>query len=145
MYVREAVEADAPAMAAIADTPVDVMRNLVHDRTVQVAATDESPVADPNADVEEPETPELLGFVSFDAARDVVYVTQLDGTPDACERLLEAPLSFARAEGMDVELLATDPSEPAAVAAERVGFEQAGQGPRFERERTVRYRFATSD
>jgi hypothetical protein len=145
MHVREAVEADAPAMAAIADTPVDVMRNLVHDRTVQVAAAEDPSIADPNADVEDPDVPELLGFVSFDAATDVVYVTQLDGTPDACERLLTAPLTFARTEGMDVELLVTDAGEPAAVAAERVGFEEDGPGPRFDRERTVRYRFATSD
>ncbi|WP_435348333.1 hypothetical protein [Haloarchaeobius sp. HRN-SO-5] len=145
MYVREAVEADAPAMAAIADTPVDVMRNLIHDRTVQVAATEDPTIADPNADVEDPEVPELLGFVSFDAATDVVYVTQLDGTADACERLLAAPVGFARTEGMDVELLVTDPSDPAAVAAERVGFEKDGPGPRFDRQQTVRYRYVTGD
>ena len=144
MHVREAVEADADAMAAIADGHVDVMRNLIHDRTVRVAETEDE-TNDPNVDVEEPETPELLGFLSFDDATDVVYVTQLDGTPDACERLLAEPLRFARNESMDVELLVTDPGEPVGVAAERVGFEQTGPGPRFDRERTVRYRYATSD
>ncbi|WP_440990432.1 hypothetical protein [Haloarchaeobius baliensis] len=144
MHVREAVEADADAMAAIADGHVDVMRNLIHDRTVRVAETEDE-TNDPNVDVEEPEMPELLGFVSFDAATDVVYVTQLDGTPDACERLLAEPLRFARNESMDVELLVTDPGEPAGVAAERVGFEQTGAGPRFDRQQTVRYRYATSD
>jgi hypothetical protein len=145
MHVREAVESDAEAMAAIADGPVDVMRNLVHDRTVRVAEAEDGPTNDPNVDVEGLETPELLGFVSFDAATDVVYVTQLDGTPDACERLLAEPLRFARNESMDVELLVIDPGEPAAVAAERVGFEQAGPGPRFDRQQTVRYRYATGD
>lgn len=37
MRVRDAVEADADAMATLADQPADVMRNLVHDRTVCVA------------------------------------------------------------------------------------------------------------
>jgi len=37
MRVRDAVEADAGALARIADAPRDVMRNLVHDRAVRVA------------------------------------------------------------------------------------------------------------
>ncbi|MCT9094857.1 hypothetical protein [Haloarchaeobius sp. HME9146] len=145
MHVRDAVEADAPALAAIADAPTDVMRNLVHDRTVRVAEDEGIEVNDPNADVEETDTPELLGFVSFDAATDTVHITQLGGTEAACERLLEEPMRFARTEGMAVELLVTDEGSPAAVAAEQAGFEQQGTGPRFEHKQTLRYRFGSGD
>jgi hypothetical protein len=44
MDVRDAVEADARALAALADAPADVMRNLVHDRTVRVAVAGDGPV-----------------------------------------------------------------------------------------------------
>ncbi|WP_216824867.1 hypothetical protein [Salinigranum rubrum] len=50
MEVRDAVEADAEALAAIVDAPADVMRNVVHDRTVRVAVRQNDP--GPNADVE---------------------------------------------------------------------------------------------
>ena len=65
MRVRDAVEADAEDMAAIADSPSDVMRNLVHDRTVRVAESEERET-DQNADADD-EDAGLLGFVSFDA------------------------------------------------------------------------------
>jgi hypothetical protein len=45
MHIRDAVEADAAALAALAGAPRDVMRNLVHDRTVRVA-TDDQPDED---------------------------------------------------------------------------------------------------
>ena len=35
MDVRDAVEADADRLAALTGSPRDVMRNLVHDRTVR--------------------------------------------------------------------------------------------------------------
>jgi len=138
MEVRDAVEDDAEALAELADSPADVMRNLVHDRSVRVAV--EGGVdAGPNADAEEGAAP-VLGFVSFDARPDAVHVTQLDGTPEACRRLLEEPLEFARREGMAVELLVPDDSDALRAAVERVGFDERGTGPRFEGQRTVRYR-----
>jgi hypothetical protein len=153
MDVREAVEADAEALAAIADAPVDVMRNLVHDRSVRVAVDETDP--GPNVDAGEAgaasprsqphdgaddRAESVLGFVSFDARPDSVHVTQLDGTPDACTRLLEEPLEFARREGMVVELLVPDDSDAVRSAVEEVGFDERGQGPRFEGQPTVRYR-----
>jgi len=125
-------------MAAIADGPTDVMRNLVHDRTVRVAER-EVAASDENADVDvDPD--DVVGFVSFDARDDVVHVTQIDGTAEACERLLGEPVGFAEHERMRVELLVTDSEGDVAAAAERVGFERDGAGPRFDGERTVRYR-----
>ncbi|WP_435334347.1 hypothetical protein [Haloarchaeobius sp. TZWWS8] len=141
MNVRDAVENDAVAMAGIVDAPESVMRDLVHDRTVRVVEDDAAATTDPNADVEESSTPPLLGFVSFDAREDTVHVTHLGGTDDACDRLLEEPLRFARLEGMTVELLVPETDETARDAAERAGFERDGSGPRFQGGETVRYRF----
>jgi len=138
MEVRDAVEDDAPAMAAIADAPVDVMRNLVHDRTVRVA---EPPSVgdDPNEDAGD-DGSELLGFVSFDAQADAVHVTQLDGTDGACETLLAEPVRFAERERMAVELLVPERQDGVADAAERMDFETVGTGPRFDGSPTTRYR-----
>ena len=142
MNVRDALEADADALASIADSPTDVMRNLVHDRTVRVA---EDGSHDPNADVSssqydgsDPE--DLLGFISFDAREDTVHVTQLDGTDEACKRLLAEPVRFAERESMAVELLASQNGDPVQRAAEELGFEHRGRGPRFDGSPTVRFR-----
>jgi len=124
MELRDAVESDAGRLASLTDTPRDVMRNLVHDRTVRVAETDG----------------ELVGFVSFDAREGTVHVTQLEGNTDAYEQLLEEPIRFARAEGMTVELLTPDDETVAQDAAEELGFDHAGSGPRFDGQPTTRYR-----
>jgi len=143
MNVRDAVEADASALASLADAPTDVMRNLVHDRTVRVAEREDQS-AGPNADVDESGA-ELLGFVSFDARERTVHVTQLSGTDDACRRLLSEPVSFAAGEGMSVELLVEDDDEAVKTAAEDAGFSADGAGPRFEGVPTVRYRLRPGD
>ncbi len=124
MDIREAVEADAGRLAALTDAPRDVMRNLVHDRTVRVAETDD----------------EIVGFVSYDAREQTVHVTQLEGDTDTFQRLLAEPVGFAEAEGMAVELLAPDDEEHVQAAAREAGFENVGSGPRFEGKSTTRYR-----
>ena len=139
MEVRDAVEADAEALAGIADAPVDVMRNLVHDRTVRVAERDQSAI-DPNADVAEDADAAIVGFVSFDAREHTVHVTQFGGTVEACERLLGEPVRFATNEGMAVELLVSEADDGRREAAERARFEQSGSGPRFGGRPTLRYR-----
>jgi hypothetical protein len=126
MDVRDAVEADAERLAELTGSPEDVMRNLVHDRTVRVAEADEK----------------VCGFVSYDARDETVHVTQLEGDGDASDLLLEEPVRFARAEGMTVELLVPADESGARTAAEDAGFEHSGDGPVFEGERTVRYRLA---
>ncbi len=127
MEVRDAVEADAERMADLTGAPAEVMRNLVHDRTVRVA-------------VEDPDADDMLGFVSFDAKRETVHVTQLKGEPAACDRLVEEPVSFARREGMAVELLVAGDDDQARMVADDAGFADLGEGPRFGGTRTVRYR-----
>lgn len=135
--VRDALEADAESLAAIADVPTDVMRNVVHDRTVRVAERRQE-ATDPNADTDV-EDAELLGFVAFDVRDSTVHVTQLGGSVDAVERLLNEPVRFASNERLDVEFLAPVSSTDLHEAAERVGFERVGGGPRFLGEETVKY------
>ena len=125
MQIRDAVEADADRMADLADAPPDVMRNLVHDRTVRIADRDDE---------------QIVGFVSFDARERTVHVTQLEGPPDVCDRLLEEPVRFAQGEGMAVELLVPEPEDAIQTAAADAGFDRIGSGPRFDGTPTVKYR-----
>lgn len=126
MDVRDAVEADAGRLAALTDAPADVMRNLIHDRTVRVAERDE----------------EIAGFVSYDARKRTVHVTQMEGEPTALEQLLEEPVGFARTEEMAVELLAPDDEPKLRDVALAAGFEDVGRGPRFAGQSTVRLRMS---
>lgn len=125
MEIRDAVEADAERMAALTGSPKDVMRNLVHDRTVRVAE----------------EADEVAGFVSYDAQNETVHVTQLEGDPELGERLLGEPRRFADREGMSVELLVPEDDEDARAAADRAEFDEYGPGPQFDGTRTTRYRW----
>ncbi len=124
MELRDAIESDAGRLASLTDAPRDVMRNLVHDRTVRVLEEDG----------------EIVGFVSYDAREQTVYITQLEGNSEVYERLLKEPLRFARTEGMAVELLVSTTRETIREAAAAAGFERAGTGPEFDGESTVRYR-----
>lgn len=139
MHVRDAVEADAERLAELTGAPTDVMRNLVHDRTVRVAvggAADEDEAENDG----DPEADDIVGFVSFDAKRKTVHITQMEGTRTATRRLLEEPRRFAANEGMSVELLVADGDEEHRAVAEEVGFGEEGPGPRFGGTATVRYR-----
>jgi hypothetical protein len=135
MDLRDAVEADAERLAELTGVPRDVMRNLVHDRTVRVAT-------EPTPDEEDGEA--VTGFVSFDARRQTVHVTQFEGPQAALERLLEEPTRFAAGEGMSVELLVASDDETKCAAAEGMGFVEEGPGPRFDGTPTVRYRLDPS-
>ena len=126
MEVRDAVEEDAEALAGLADAPTDVLRNVVHDRTVRVAVSDDAGT--------------IVAFVSFDASPGTVHVTQLQGTATACERLIEEPVRFAAREGMAVEILVAADDHDLRSVAQGAGFVQEGDGPRFDGTGTVRYR-----
>jgi hypothetical protein len=124
MEMRDAIEADAERLASLTDAPRDVMRNLVHDRTVRVVEEDG----------------DIRGFVSYDAREQTVYVTQLEGDRGVYDELLEEPVRFARTEGMAVELLVPETESEIRAAATAAGFERTGGGPRFDGEPTTRYR-----
>lgn len=124
MEMRDAREADAERLAGLADAPQDVMRNLVHDRTVRVAEAGD----------------EVRGFVSFDARERTVYITQLEGDSEVYDALLAEPVRFARTERMAVEVLVPETASGMHSAAADAGFERVGVGPEFDGERTTRYR-----
>lgn len=144
MDVRDAVEADAEALAALADAPVDVMRNLVHDRTVRVVADDglDEHRDDQPADSTPTDPTAMSGFVSYDARENTVYVTQIGGSPDICGELLAEPIQFARREEMDVEVLVPSSDDDLRSAVESAGFVSQGSGPRFDGQKTIRYRWS---
>lgn len=137
MQVRDAVEADAEVLAAIAEAPAGVMENLIHERSIRIA--ERFTENGPNVDAESVDA-EVLGFVSFDVQRQTVHVTQIAGSAEACERLLAEPVRFAAREGMPVELVVPSGESTVRSAAEAVGFEERGAGPTFDGTRTVRYR-----
>jgi len=134
MDLRDAVEADADRLAELTDAPVDVMCNLVHDRTVRVAFEGAS------ADEEL-----IHGFISYDARGDTVHVTQIEGDPAVYEALLAEPIGFARTETMAVEMLVPENEGDTREAAEIAGFEERGTGPTFEGRPTIRYRLEPAD
>jgi hypothetical protein len=140
MDVRDAVEADASALATLGDAPQESLRNAIHDRTVRVAEESSAGVDGEGDGEENEENTAITGFVGFDARDGTVYVTQFGGSRAACELLLGEPVRFAEREGMDVEVVVTATDETMRAAVEAVGFEKTGSGPMFDGERTVRYR-----
>ena len=148
MRVRDAVEADAAALASMTGRPSGVVRDMIHDRSVRVGTTGEKAAerddgADTPAERDDgADTPvdAVAGFVAFDVRDGVVHVTNVDGDPDALGRLFEEPVRFATREGMTVE--AVLPTDGTAVeAAGSLGFEAVGSGPRIDGASTTRYRF----
>jgi hypothetical protein len=142
MNVRDAVEGDAPALAALTDAPPTVLRNVIHDRSVRLLVDDgdEGTWASDEGDESVP-AGDVHGFVSFDVRDGVVHLTQFGGDRAACERLLAEPLRFARAEGFPVEALVGEDDDALRAALEAAGFEQFGRGPTFGGSPTERYRF----
>ena len=150
MRIRDAVEADAERLAELTGAPTDVMRNLVHDRTVRVAdrgsiedTQNESATASSDGSAS-PSERAIAGFVSFDAKPDTVHISQVEGTPAALEQLLEEPTRFASQERMSVEMLVAVGEASKQEAAEEAGFSEIGRGPRFAGTSTLRYRLEPS-
>ena len=144
MRVRDAVETDAAALASMTGRPEGVVRDMIHDRSVRVATTDAVASAGDADDGADTPVDAVGGFVAFDARDGVVHVTNVEGDPDAVERLFEEPVRFATREGMTVE--AVIPADgTAAEAAETVGFEALGSGPRIDGAPTTRYRFGPDE
>ena len=146
MRVRDAVETDAAALASMTGRPQRVVRDMIHDRSVRVAVTDEAGEGSDEAangsesDDDEASAESVVGFVAFDARDATVHVTNFEGAPKAVGRLFEEPIGFAEREGLAVE--AVVPSDGRATGViESLGFEALGSGPRIEGEPTTRYRF----
>lgn len=139
MRVRDAVEDDGEALGELAGAPAEVMRNVVHDRTVRVAERES------DSGEEGDEDPDIDGFVGFDAMPGTIRVTYLRGSKAARERLLEEPVRFARKEGMAVEVVVPESETETTDVVESAGFERSGSGPRFDGSRTLKYRLESPD
>lgn len=143
MRIRDALESDAEALASVTGRPEDVVRNMIHDRSVRVAVEaegDSDTDRDSDTNNDDDETEEVVrGFVAFDVRGDTVHVTDFDGSGSTVERLFEEPRRFARREEMGVEVVVPN-DEATNEVIEASGFESAGRGPRFEGRRTTRYR-----
>lgn len=135
MDVRDAVEGDAEALADMTDAPRAVIRNVVHDRTVRVLVEDAPSPGDP---------PVPCGFVSYDVRDGVVHLTMFAGDTDACERLLDEPLRFAKREGMPVEVLVGEDDVAMRDALTASGFQTQGAGPQFMGAETELFRYDVS-
>ncbi|AHG05041.1 hypothetical protein HALDL1_16675 [Halobacterium sp. DL1] len=123
MNVRDATDDDADALAALAAEEMDAER-LIRDRTVRVAETDDG----------------LAGFVAFDTWRGAVHVTRFDGEPDAVGELLGEPRAFAAGESLPVEVVVPGGDDAFHEVLVDAGFEDDGEGPSFDGERTRRFR-----
>jgi len=167
MRVRDAVEADAAALADLRDRPTDAIVEMIHQRTVVVGEREDEPVdGDEREDepVDEGERvdrgPEattsasagtsddrsqtgVAGFVAFDATDGQVHVTSFAGAPSTVGRLLEVPKRFARRESMDVEVVVVDDDPERIRPFEAAGFVAVGAGPRFDGQTTTRFRLDT--
>ncbi|MES3161791.1 MAG: hypothetical protein PPP55_09515 [Halorubrum sp.] len=151
MRIRDALESDAAALAELTGRPRDVVRNLVHERSVRVAVGGSEPVG---TNGNEPETrsiddgesgDDLVGFVAFDVRSGTVHITDFDGKASAVRRLLEEPRRFAKREGMNVEAIVPDGERDRIKAVEDAGFEAVGRGPRFDGRETTRFRLEIGD
>lgn len=125
MDIRDAVEDDAEKLAGLAESPQDVLKNMVHDRTVRVAVKNN----------------EIIAFVSFDAIPGTVHITQLVGNTDGCERLLEEPIRFAENENMRVEILIPATASTIKQTVRDAGFTPIEPGSHFNDTPLDRYEY----
>jgi len=150
MRIRDALESDAEALSTVIGRPEDVVRNMIHDRSVRVAVESEDgegggdgrgsgESGDRDGDRGGDDEGTVLGFVAFDVRDGTVHVTDFDGNGPTVERLFEEPRRFARREEMGVEVVVPN-DEATSEVIEASGFAVAGRGPRFEGQRTTRYR-----
>lgn len=133
MWIRDALESDANALAELAGRPRDVVLDLIHDRSVRVAVDGESG--------EEPsDDDDVIGFIAFDARSGTVHVTDFGGETRATSRLFEEPRRFGAREGLDIEVVVPDGDDRRIETVEDAGFVSVGEGPRFDGRRTTRFR-----
>ena len=143
MRVRDAVEADADALASMTGRPGDVVVDMIHDRSVRVAVEEDTPAGDPSVE-RDPSSGTVVGFVAFDVRDGTVHVTTFGGDGDAVQRLLDEPVRFARREGMPVEAV-VPVNEAASETVEAAGFVSVGAGPHIDGAPTRRYRYDPSE
>jgi len=157
MRVRDAIESDAETLATIIDRPQEAVVNMIHDRSVRVAVSDDGGdgISDSDTDgISDSDTDGMSraasstqtveGFVAFDVHGDAVHVTDFDGDRSVIHRLFEEPKRFAGLEGLTVEVVIPDDEESGSIV-EAAGFKPVENGPLFEGRTTTRYRIEPKD
>ncbi|MBP1922689.1 hypothetical protein J2751_001702 [Halorubrum alkaliphilum] len=158
MWIRDALESDANALAELAGRPYDVVLDLIHDRSVRVAVDEagrrggddredgaERPDDGPEQPDDGPERPDdddIIGFIAFDARSGTVHVTDFGGATRATSRLFKEPRRFGAREKLDVEVVVPDGDDRRIETVEDAGFVSVGDGPRFDGRTTTRFRLA---
>jgi hypothetical protein len=158
LTTREATPADAATVASILDVDRRAAERLCRDRAVRIAVEsggdepaeprsdrtrtgsgnerDEGTDGDPDPDPD----PNARAVLAYEVRSDAVHVARLAGSNRGVEALLAEPERFADAEGLPVEAVTPAADEDTRSALATAGFEEVGEGPRFEGDRTVRYR-----
>lgn len=140
MRIRDALESDAETLATAVGRSRGAVLNMIHDRSVRVAiseeSTDTAAGGDCNSIVE--------GFVAFDVHGGTVHVTDFDGSESTMHRLFEEPQRFASREELDIEVVVPNDEQTGSLV-EAAGFEAIGAGPRFDGRTTTRYRIESDD
>ncbi len=145
MRIRDALESDAETLGAEIDRPRGVVIDMIHDRSVRVAISDDDGAPGDETDpANGDDGSSVKGFVAFDVRGETVHVTDFDGDEPTIRRLFEEPRRFASREGMNVEVVVPD-DESTSALIEAVGFEAIGGGPRFDGRETTRYRIEADD
>lgn len=156
MVIRDALESDAQALAALTGRPEDVMIDMIHDRSVRVAVPEtEGSTGNVSSESEDETVVETgddqkgnhginegdaTGFIAFDVRGETVHVTDFGGTRSALERLFEEPRRYATRESMPLEVVVSEANDVGIDAVEAAGFERIGSGPRFDGHSTAKYR-----
>ncbi len=150
MRIRDALESDAEALATAVDRPREAVINMIHDRSVRVAVSDDETGEGSDGEgggsggetdaASGSDTATIDGFIAFDVYDGAVHVTDFEGRDSVVHRLFEEPQRFASREELAVEVVVPDDEQSGSVV-EGIGFEPVGSGPRFEGRSTTRYRF----
>lgn len=156
MQVRDAVEGDAAAIARLANLSEDAARRLLRERSVLVASdggAERAAAPDDGSDVtgdggdqadtgdgDGADLAEVTGCLAYDATTDAVHVTTLAGDREAFESLLAEPLRFADGEELPVEVVVPVSERATQSHLADLDFREAGDGPRFDGEATIRLR-----
>ena len=103
MRVRDAVESDAETLATIIDRPQEAVVNMIHDRSVRVAVSDDSD-ADATSDSDADVTSDSDADVTSDSDADVTSDSGTDTTSDSgtdttSDGMSRAPSSTQTVEG----------------------------------------------
>lgn len=172
LTTREATPADTGVVASILGLDRRAAERLCRDRAVRIAVESEPDEREPASEGSGPRRggtdrdgteseagsrangdgrdesdeagsdPNARAVLAYEVRPDAVHVAHLGGSDRGVEALLAEPERFADTEGLPVEAVVPAADEGTRRRLAAAGFEETGDGPTFEGDRTVRYRLA---